>query len=176
MAIAAVILFAGCDKIKDATRFDVTVKNASFTFDAPVEDAVLRSAVNTQATDWNTFSVIRTIKSSEISAELEKYGNKVSDVIANASTVHISCSQAGNYTVTDLSFSYSGGTLSIPSYTLGGTFVPPSGLNAFISLFALKLFTTGEVEVTVSGKTDAPAGTAISIRYENELVATVNPL
>lgn len=178
LALTASVCFSGCDKIKDAASFDVTVRGVQFEFDAPVEGASQRSAAAvTRAGELTSFSVTRTIKAADISAELEKHGDKISEVKANNSTVTISVNPHGDYTVSDLKISYTGGSaFTVPSYSVGEALTPPAGLDKYLSGLAFKLFVSGQVEVTVTGKTDAPAGTTVTIRYKNDVVATVSPL
>jgi hypothetical protein len=40
--------------------------------------------------------------------------------------------------------------------------------------FIMKLVGSGSVSVTVTGKTDAPAGTTINISYESDLLFTAS--
>ena len=187
MAIVAVILFVGCDKIKDATSVDVKVDNVAFSFITPVESAIQQPAENagqqilfasnqTQEEVWNTFTATREINVDEIgSSDVKKYIDQISKITANQATVSISTDPAGTYTVSELKISYDGGgSLTIPSYKMGEAFTPPSELNVYISGFVWKLLSGNNIKVTVSGKTNAPAGTSVIVKYETDLVFTAS--
>ena len=187
MAIVAVILFVGCDKVKEATSVDVKVDNVAFSFITPVASSVQQPTGNTgqqilfasnqaQEEILNTFTVTRAINIDEIgSSDVKKYIDQISKVTAKQATVSISTDPAGIYTVSELKMSYEGGSsLTIPSYKIGEAFTSPSELNAYISGFVGKLLSGGDIKVTVSGKTDALVGTSIIVKYETDLVFTAS--
>jgi hypothetical protein len=123
----------------------------------------------------NSFSVTRTVDVSEIeSSDVIEYANKISNVTVNNSLINVTTTPAGNYTVANLTVSVDGvsGSLVVPSYTIGSAFTPPSNMNTYTAAFIMKLLSAESVTVTVSGKTDAPAGTTVDISYENDLVFT----
>jgi|GEM_PF-2266042 len=187
MAIVAVILFVGCDKVKEATSVDVKVDNVAFSFITPVASSVQQPTGNTgqqilfasnqaQEEILNTFTVTRAINIDEIgSSDVKKYIDQISKVTAKQATVSISTDPAGIYTVSELKMFYEGGSsLTIPSYKIGEAFTSPSELNAYISGFVGKLLSGGDIKVTVSGKTDALVGTSIIVKYETDLVFTAS--
>ena len=79
-----------------------------------------------------------------------------------------------DYTITNLTIKAEGvsGQLVIPSYTMGGTFIAPSNMNAFTSAFIMKLLDREKIDVTVTGQSDAPAGTTLYIKYQNDIMCT----
>ncbi len=186
-ALLSAVMLAGCDKLKDATSKDFTVNGVRFEFNAEVESAALKSAgaevhaaVTTRAGEMNPFSVTRTVSLSEISSsELIEYKKMIDKVKANSSLIEVTVTPSGSYSVANLTIEatgVAGSPLTVPSLSVGGAFTPPAGMDAFTSAFVMKLITTGSVQVTVSGMTDAPAGTTVGISYENDLLFTASLL
>ena len=172
---------ASCDQLKDAVSFDIKVNNVKFAFAAPASDnaAETRGAVVTRAGTDNTFTVTRTVSIAEMgSSEIVEYAGKISNVAVNSSLLKITASPSGSYTVADVTVTAEGvaGTLAVPSYALGNAFTSPANMNAYTTAFVMKLLSTKTLTVTVSGKTDAPAGTLINISYESDLVLTASLL
>ena len=176
----AMMMFASCEKLKDATSRDIKVNNVKFEFAAESSNAAeVRGSVVTRAGTDNIFTVTRTVSIAEMgSSEITEYAGKISNVAVNSSLLKITASPQGNYTVTDVKVAAEGvaGTLDVPSYTLGSVFTPPANMNAYTAAFVMKLLAAKTVSVTVSGKTDAPAGTVINISYESDLVLTASLL
>ena len=179
--ICAMTSLAGCDKLKDATSRDIKANKVTFKFEAPTSSnaAATLTAVVTRAGTDNTFTITRTVLLSEIgSSDLEEYRNKISKVAANNSLLSITTTPSGSYSVADVTVKTVGvdGELLVPSYTLGGAFTPPANMNTYTGQFVTRLVNTGSVTITISGKTDAPAGTTINISYETNLVFTASLL
>ena len=177
----AMMSLPGCDKMKDAVSRDIKVNNVKFAFEAPVSSNAAETllAVTTRAGTENSFSVTRTVDISEMgNSEIIEYANKIKKVTVNTSLLVITTSPAGSYTVTGVKVTATGvgGELSVPSYTLGSAFTPPDEMNTYTAAFITQLLFAKTVTVTVSGKTDAPAGTVINISYESNLVFTVSLL
>ena len=175
----AMVSLASCDKLKDATSRDIKVNNVKFEFAATSSNAETRGAVETRAATDNTFTVTRLVNITELgNSEIIEYAGKISKVAVNSPLLKITASPPGNYTVSDVTVIAEGvaGTLSVPSYTLGNAFTPPTNMNAYTVAFVTKLLSAKLVSVTVSGKTDAPAGTVIRISYESDMVLTANLL
>ena len=75
-----------------------------------------------------------------------------------------------NISVSNLKIDATGiGSMIIPSYTTGSSFNPPAEWNPFFSNLFLKLLENNPITVTVSGETDAPVGTTLTITYTNDL-------
>jgi len=177
LGCAMMMSLTSCDKIKEATSHDFTVKNVNFDFTAITNGAV--SAVVTRADGTTSFSETRMVDISEISSsELAKYVNKINKVRVNSSQLTVTMIPAGIYTVTNLTISAVGvpGSIVIPSYTLGEAFIQPLGMDAYTSAFIVKLIDSKKVEVTVSGTTNAPEGTTVKVSYKNELLFTASLL
>jgi len=178
--VCAMVSSVGCDKIKDAASRDFNVKNVKFDFSAITEGAAASaSAVGMRAETPNTFSVTREVNLSEIgSSDLMDYAGKISKVAVNSSLLNITASPSGSYSVANVTVKADGvsGSLLVPSYTLGGTFTAPANMNAYTSTFIMKLLSAKTITVTVSGQTDAPAGTTIRISYESDLLFTASLL
>ena len=178
MAVAiAMVSLAGCDKIKDATSIDIEANNVKFDFSAVVEEAAEAqanaAAVMRRTAVINTFSETRTVDISELSsAELEEYANKITNVTASSPVIEVTMSPAGAYAVENLTFTAEGvaNSLVVPAYTIGGEFTPPANVNTYMAAFIMKLLTAKTVEVTISGMTDAPKGTTVTISYGSDLV------
>lgn len=173
--ICAMILPVSCDKLKESLSRDIPVNNVKFNFTALTTDGVTtRSSATT-----NSFSVTRKVDISELgSSEVAEYAGKISKVVVNNSLLKITTTPSGSYTVTDVTISAENvsGSLVIPSYSLGGDFTAPANMNSFTTAFIMKLLSAKSITVSVSGKTDAPAGTSIQISYENDLVFTAGLL
>ena len=181
MAAIAGVALAGCDKLKEAASSDFTVDDVTFNFSADVDngaEAATKSG-GTRASAANSFTVTRTVNISEIgSPDVVEYASKISKVMVNSSLLNVTTTPAGSYTVTNLTVSAVNvsGSLVIPSYTVGGTFTPPSNMNSYTATFITALINAKSVSVTVSGETDAPTGTTVNISYENDLVFTAKLL
>ena len=185
LAIFAVML-AGCDK-DDATidfkaddvQFDLSGIEVNSGSGSGSSSVRASGALLSIATATNSFSETFTVDISEISSsDLTKYMDRISKVVANNSLLTISVTPPNEYSVVDLKVTVNGvpGSLDIPSYTMGEDFTPPSNMNAFTAAFIMKLINAGQADVTVSGKTDAPAGTKIDVFYECDLVFTAKLL
>ena len=44
--------------------------------------------------------------------------------------------------------------------------------NAYTSTFLMKLLDAEKIDVTVTGQSDAPAGTTLNIKYQNDIMCT----
>ena len=181
--LCAMLSLVGCDKLKEATSHDFTVKNISFDFTADAEDSPAASSSSTEpsmrAATITSFSVTRTVDISEMgSSEITTYASKIYNAVVNSALVSIETTPSGSYTVSNLKISAPGvsGSLIIPSYTIGGAFTAPSNMNAYLSDFILKLIDAKSLSVTVSGQTDAPTGTTIDISYESDVLFTASIL
>ena len=174
-----VVLVTGCNLIDDAASIDIEANDVRFNFEAVTGEGGARSVVARAAGDTgNTFSVTRTVKLEEISADVANNAERISKVIVNSSGLVITTSPSLSYKVSNLKLSAKGvsGSLSVPSYTVGGAFTAPSNMATYTATLVMKLVDNGSVEVTISGETDAPAGTTIYIKYENDLVFTAKLL
>jgi hypothetical protein len=176
----AMVSLTSCDKLKDATSRDIKVNNVKFEFAATSSNATgTRGAIETRVGTDNTFTVTRLVNITELgNAEITEYAAKISKVAVNSPLLKITASPSGSYTVADVTVTAEGvtGTLSVPSYTLGSAFTPPTNMNAYTAAFVTKLISAKLVSVTVSGKTDAPAGTVVRISYESDLLLTASLL
>jgi hypothetical protein len=181
ICLCAMTSLMSCDKIKDATSKDFTVDNVRFDFEAVVAGGVPKAAmaiVRTAETN-NSFSVTRTVNLDEIgSDDIVEYADKISKVMVNSSLLHVTVSPADTHSVTNLTVTAAGvaGSLVIPSCTVGGDFTLPDNTKAYTTAFIMKLLSAGSLTVTVEGQTDAPAGTTINVRYENDLIFTASLL
>ena len=179
--VCAAVSLAGCNKIKDATSRDFTVNGVEFGFTAvTTADAAIAKGATKAAGETSTFSVTRTVNISEIGdSDIIEYANKISKVAVNSSTLSVTTDPSGSYIVENLTVSavgVSGSPLVIPSYTLGGAFTSPAGMNDFTAGFIMKLLRDKSVTVTVSGETNAPANTEVNIIYDNDLLFTASLL
>jgi len=177
----AMVSLTGCDKLKDAVSRDIKVNNVKFEFAATTNDDAVEtlSAVTTRAATLRTFSVTRTVDISEMgNSEIMEYASKIKNVEVNSSQLTVTASPAGNFTVSNVLVKAVGvaGEMSVPSYTLGNAFPTPDGMDSFIGAFISKLLTAKTVSVTVSGQTDAPAGTTINVSFESNLILTASLL
>ena len=179
--VCAMVSLSGCDKLKDATSRDFTVNNISFAFTAKAQDDVTTQrgtpTVTTRAAAMRTFSETRLVDISEMgSSDVVEYANKINKVVINATEVSVATVPTGNYSVVDLSITVTGvaGSLVIPAYTIGEAFTTPAGMNAYMSAFIMQLVNTKTVSVTVSGQTDAPAGTTLTVSYESDVLFTAS--
>ena len=173
-----------CDKLKEATSKDFKVNDVKFDFSAeskasasemPAGEATMRAT--TAVTQ--SFSVTRMVNISELgSDDVIEYKNKISKVIVDNSLINVTVSPSGAYTVEKLTITAVGvsGSIVIPSYTIGNPFTLTSDMNAFTIAFLNMLLPDNSVSVTVSGKTDAPVGTTINVRYESDLIFTASLL
>ena len=183
VALLSAVMLAGtgCEAIKNAASKDFSVKGVKFAFNATVEGAT-RAVVDsgTRTGEANPFSVTRTVSLADIgSSELTEYKNMIDRVKVDNTQLQVTVSPSGSYTVTELKIAatgVAGSPLAVPSLSVGGTFSPPAGIEAFTSALVMKLVSAGSVEVTVSGVTDAPAGATLSISYDNDLTFTASVL
>ena len=178
--ICVMFSFIGCEKLKEANTIDIKVNNVTFDFEALVQDMSAAPSVDSSTPSLRvggttSFSVERSVDIDEIgSTELNEYLNKINNVKANNSLLKITAAPSGNYIITNLTVTIKGiDPLTIPSYTLGGTFTAPSNMNTFTNSFLTKLL-KGPVKVKIEGQTDAPAGTTVYVVYECDLVFTAN--
>ena len=182
MVALAMMLPLGCDKLKDVTSRDFTVNNIQFDFTATARDDVTTlsgdPAVTTRS-GTTSFSVIRTVDISEMgSSDIIEYANKINKIMVNSSLITVTANPTGDYTVTDLTIKAEGvsGTLEIPSYTMGSTFTAPLNMNAYTTAFITRLLSVKTIPVTVTGKSNAPAGTIINIQYGSDILFTAGLL
>ena len=181
--ICAMVLLSGCDKLKDATSLDFTVNNISFAFKATVQDDPTtlsgEASVTTRAAAMRSFTVTRTVAISEIgSSDVDKYASKISKALVNAAMVSVATVPSGSYTVTDLTITATGvpGSIVIPAYTIGDDFTEPSGMSVYMGALIMQLINAGTITVTVSGQTDAPAGTILTVSCKSDVVFTASLL
>ena len=170
MAALTVILSAGCESLKDSVTTDIDAENVKLEFTAVTES---------KKSETSSFSVTRTVNIAELSyEEIVEYAEKIDKVTVNSSGFSAEVTPAGSYTITNLTVTAEGvpGSLSVPSYTVGEAFAAPAGMNDYTALFIMKLIGEKSLTVTVSGETDAPAGTTVTISYESDLVFKVKVL
>jgi len=183
MMACTMLLLPGCNKIKDATSRDIKVNNIKFDFVATTTASATtslksESLMATKAGPMiSSFSATRTVDLSEIGEpDLEKHRKKIDKVKVTRMLVVVTSNPSGAYTVTNLKIVAEGaGQLVIPTYTIGGTFTPPSEMDSFLTAFFNKLF-DGPVKVTVTGLSDAPVGTTITVRCESDVIFTASLL
>ena len=180
MIAVAMMLPLGCDKI--LTR-DFTVNNISFDFEATAQDNVTTlsgdPAITTRAGETTSFTVTRSVDISEMgNDDIIEYAGKINKIAVNSSIITVTASPEGSYTVTDLKVTAAGvtGEPVIPSYTMGSAFVAPANMNAYTTAFIMRLLSVKTIQVTVTGKSDAPAGTTINIKHESDIVFTASLL
>ena len=183
MLAFSMLLPVGCDKIKEATSHNFSVRDVKIDFTAITQPLLVESQTNVpvmRAGSTSSFLVTRTVNLSDFgSTELMDYANRITKVVVNNSTVDVSTVPAGNFKVTNLKIKYSetaSGSLTISEYTVGETFTPPSTMGTFLGGFVLKLVHDRAISVTVSGETDAPVGTEINVSYEGDIVFTASVL
>jgi hypothetical protein len=165
--LLAGIALVGCDAIKEAASHDFTVNNVDFDFSTTVSAATRAGG--------NPFTLTRTVTISEIgSSDIVAHADKISKVVVSSSLFNITASPEGDYTVIGLTISAVNvpGSLVISSYTMGDAFTPPANINTYTAAFIMKLLRDKSLTVTVSGETDAPAGTTLNISYKNNLIFT----
>ena len=176
LAALAMTTLAGCDKVTK----DIDVDNVKFEFTAVTENVANRSGLTIKSSGTTTsFSVTRKVDLSEFStAEIVDYLDKINKVAVNNPVLKITMNPPGAYEITNFTLTAEGvkGSLDIASYKIGDEFVPPSGMKKFTSDFIMKLISEKSLSVTVSGETNAPAGTTVKISYESDLVVTVDLL
>ena len=181
------LLSPACDKIKDATSRDIKVNNIKFDFKAKTEDVAARSGelsiVEPRAGATTSFTVERLVDLSELgSADVLEYANKINKVVVNNALINVTANPNGNYTLTNLTFKADGVTvdgvnsLVVPSYTMGGAFTAPANMLNYMGAFIMRLVAVGSVKVTVSGQSDAPPGTELTIRIESDAILTASLL
>jgi len=187
MIAFAMLLSPACDKIKDATSRDIKVNNIKFDFKAKTEDVAARSGelsiVEPRAGATTSFTVERLVDLSELgSADVLEYANKINKVVVNNALINVTANPNGNYTLTNLTFKADGVTvdgvnsLVVPSYTMGGAFTAPANMLNYMGAFIMRLVAVGSVKVTVSGQSDAPPGTELTIRIESDAILTASLL
>jgi len=177
--ICAILSLTGCDKLKR----DFTVKNVKFSFSAVTNaDTPLRSGsseMQTRVASLSSFTITRTVSLSEIgSSDVDKYSKNIDKVEVNSASVVVTANPPDNFTITDLTITAVAvaGSAVVPSYTIGNAFTAPSGLEVYIQAFVTKLVDANTIAVTVTGRSDAPAGTTIHVTYESSLLFTASLL
>ena len=135
--------------------------------------------VTVRAGETTSSTVTRTVNISEMgNDDIIEYAGKISKIAVNSSLITVTAVLAGTYTVTDLKVTATGvtGELVIPSYTMGSSFTAPVNMNAYTTAFIMRLLSVKTIQGTVTGKSDAPAGTTIHIKYESDIVFTASLL
>jgi len=176
VALACILSFYACDKVKEATETDVKVDKATI----ELNDIVVQDG--TRADVLNPFSATQTVLLSQIegfSDDLMKYQSKISDIKVNAMTITIIASDDEDGTmVQDFNLQAEGVApkLSIPQYTLGEAYNAENA-QPFATALLVKLFQAGSVTMTVEGKTDVTSGKNLQVKIEMEdMVFTVGVL
>jgi len=172
MAALAMASLTGCDKI----THDFTVENVKFNFEADVVEETTKSTITGAAAEANNvFSVTKEINLADISSsEFTEYKDRITKVTVDNLSLEVTFIPAGQYIIEDLKLTAVGvsGSLEIPSYKAGENFTPPTNLNSYTSAFFKKLISAGKLDVTVTGKTNAPKGVKVKISYAYDLVFT----
>jgi len=178
LATLAAILLASCEKVKDATSKDITVEGVEFKFSEKTVSGISGTSMMKSATTNSTFNITREVDISELSdSEVIEYANKIKKVKINSSLLKVTMSVPGVFKVTDFEiYAKDVGSFSISDYTVGEELVPSKEMNAYMAEVIKKLLNTKKLEVTVKGKTDAPAGTTVTVSYKNDIVFTVSLL
>ena len=183
MIAFAMMLPIGCEKIKDVTSRDFTVNNINFDFTATAQDDVTTSSsdlsVTTRAVETTSFAVTRTVDNSEFNnADIIKYAGKINKVVVNSSVISVTSVPASDFTITNLKVIAEGilGSIEVPTYVIGGTYIVPAAMNAYTSAFIMKLLDGESIRVTVTGQSNAPAGTVLNINYKNDILCTASLL
>ena len=180
--VCATLTLTGCDKIKDVTSRDFTVKNITFDFTTETDEApVTLMSGSTEATlrsgTMSSFTVTRTVDISEMgSSEIIEYANKISKVQIEGTTMNVTAIPSGSYNIANLTITAADvpGSLAIPSYILGGTFTPPANMDTYTTAFIMRVLSAKQVSVTVSGQSDAPPGTTLNISYKSDILFTAS--
>ena len=170
-----------CDKIKDATSKDFKVNDVSFDFTAVcTEGTTTKSAeaVALRAAATQSFTVTRAVNISELGSDVIDYAGKIKKVSVENSLISVTANPAGAYTIENLTVKATGvsGSIEIPSFTIGNPFPLTSGMNVYTISFINQLISINSVSVTVTGMTDAPAGTTLNISYKSDLIMTASVL
>ena len=172
-----------CDKINEATSKEIKVNGVSFKFTAVSNaPAATRSAGEVELrAATQTFSVTRTVLLSELgNPDVVEFANKIRNVTVSNTQITVTADNGVNYTVENLTVTAVGvaGSLAVPTFVMGGTVALPANTKSFTEAFVAQLYTTAthSVAVTVTGKTDAPAGTTLNVSYESDLVLTARIL
>ncbi len=185
LMVYVMALLLGCEQIKDATSRDIHVKNVKLDFAATMQNVTTTSLsssiddVTTRAGETSSFTVTRTVNISELgNADVVDYYNRISKVAVNSALITVTATPTGAFTVTKLTVTADGvgGSLVVPSYTIGDAFTAPAEINNYTAAFIKKLISTKSISVTITGQSDAPAGTVINICYESDLVVTASLL
>ena len=181
LAALAMTSLAGCDKVKDATSKDIKVDNVKFDFTAVTEGGASKSgAMIKTSEEMSTFTVTRTVELSELnSPEVTQFANKIIKATVSDSKVTATMTPSGEFFISYLTISAKDVTdspLVIPSYTVGELFKPTAAMKSFTSALFMKLMKDQQVSVTVSGETNAPEGTTVTVSFENDMVFTINLL
>ena len=178
--VCMIMSLISCDKIKEATSIDFHVNGVNFQFSAvsnaetstkSAEEVTLRALPQ-------TFTVTRTVDIAELGdPDVIKYADKINNVEVSNAQIVVTSIPEGDYTIENLTVTAVGVTGSLVvdrSFTTNSAFTLLPTSNAFTKDFILKLRKAKSVPVTVTGKTDAPAGTTIHISYESDLLFTAN--
>ncbi|MDR0844518.1 MAG: hypothetical protein LBN71_04795 [Tannerella sp.] len=164
------ILWASCDKIKDAASKDVVVKSIKVNIDDVTVGSVLRAGLRagSEEPQLSSFSASRTLKFSELegmSDDIKKYDPSHFKVISVGESSLVVTPVEGHGTVVK-NFSIVAGTLSynVASYTFGDTY-SDSGLVLFTFELLEQIRKAKDgVLVTVKGETDVPDGEHVNVK------------
>jgi len=180
LAALAMITLASCDKVKDATSKDVTVNGVEFKFMATT--AAVKSggaSIARSATTNSSFNITEELDISDLSdEEVIEYADKIRKIKVKSSQVKVTMNAPGKLTVTNFVISAEGvtGKITVPSYTVGDVFEPTKEMNEYTASLIEKLLKSKKLKVTVSGETDAPVGTIVTVSYKNDIVFTISLL
>ena len=173
----AMLSLSGCDKIKDATKKDIEVKDIKFKFEMETTDGTTKAGTMIK-TSGTESSIILAEQEVEIKAEdIEEYRDKVIDVLVGRASVTAMLPDlpGEQHTVTNLKVEAMNLSQEIPPYTVGEAFNLNENMKIFLGKLCLKLMKQ-KVLVKVTGEIDVPTGTKVTVSIDCDAVFTVKLL
>ena len=163
--VCVVMSLMSCGKTKDTTSERLSAI------------CVFNFSAETQAgAATNSFTKTQTLDISKLGSDyFIARKDKINNVEVYAGELTITVDPGENCTIENLTITAVGvaGSLVVPSFKISDMFITPSNIIEYTGAFVMKLV-KDEVLVTVSGMTDAPAGTIINIYYESYLMFTIS--
>ena len=164
LLLVGLFLFSSCDKI---TKHEIKVSSMAIELD---DILVPSKTKNTAGEELTFFSASQTLALSLIqglSDEAIKYSNKIESVEVGSGSITIFATDDKEGVVKEFKLqAVNVGNINIDEYVLGETYT--NGVQRFADDLLLKLFTTDNVTVNVSGMTDIPSGDNLKVKITLE--------
>lgn len=161
--------FASCDALEDAASVKVNVDPFTVTMSATQLSQVAEAKMGPATRAASPYVASYTLnKTDPRFAEAAEYASNIVKVGVSNCSVKITCGSLTN-AATGIKFSATGisSAFTIPSYSLGQTYTPPSNdasLNSLVVGAIMKMYSSGSVTFNFECSTDVPAGSTLNVQ------------